>query len=209
LTKGQFSPTTPTGFKTKSSPQGTVEHPFNVGELAIGAQGTFFARAVDTNPKMMTEIMLEASRHHGTSLLEIMQNCVIFNDKIHAEFTARDTRDDNQIYLKHGEPMIFGAEKNKGLVLEKGRLKAVTIGENGYTMDDILVHDVKEADDTIHYMLARMSLPELPVAMGVIRSYETTVYESLLESQIEAAKEQSKIKSVNDLLHSGNTFEVE
>jgi 2-oxoglutarate ferredoxin oxidoreductase subunit beta len=93
--------------------------------------------------------------------------------------------------------------------MEKGRLKAVTIGENGYTLDDILVHDVKDADDTTHYMLARMSLPELPVAMGVIRSYETTVYESLLYDQISAAKEKSKIKTVNDLLHSGHTFEVE
>lgn len=93
--------------------------------------------------------------------------------------------------------------------MERGRLKAVTIGENGYTMDDILIHDVKDPDDTTHYMLSRMSLPELPVAMGVIRSYETTVYEDLLERQIEAAKERSKVKSVNDLLHSGHTFEVE
>ena len=105
--------------------------------------------------------------------------------------------------------MIFGADKNKGLILEKGRLISVTIGENGYTLDDILVHDVKDADDTIHYMLARMSLPELPVAMGIIRSYETTAYETLLEDQIAAAKAQSKIKTVNDLLHSGHTFEVE
>jgi 2-oxoglutarate ferredoxin oxidoreductase subunit beta len=209
LTKGQYSPTTPKGSVTKTSPEGTIENPFNAGELAMGAQGAFFARVVDTEPKMMREVMKAAAENKGTSVVEVLQNCIIFANQIHREITGKDVRADHQIYLKHGEPMIYGKEGNKGLVMEEGRLKAVTIGENGYTMDDILVHDIRDPDDTTHYMLTRMSLPDFPVAMGVIRSYETTVYESMLYDQIAAARERTKIKNVNDLLHSGNTFEVE
>ncbi len=209
LTKGQYSPTTPKGSVTKTSPDGTIENPFMPGELVMGAQGTFFARVVDTEPKMMREVMIKAAEHEGTSVVEVLQNCIIFANQVHKEITGKEVRDEHQIYLKHGEPMIFGKEGKKGLVMERGRLKAVTIGENGYKMEDILVHDDKDPDDTTHYMLARMALPELPVAMGVIRAWGSTVYESLLTSQIAAAKKQSKIKTVNDLLHSGNTFEVE
>jgi 2-oxoglutarate ferredoxin oxidoreductase subunit beta len=209
LTKGQYSPTTPIGSVTKTSPDGTIENPFKPGELAMGSQGSFFARAVDTEPRMMKEVLLEAARHKGTSLVEILQNCIIFANQVHKEITGKDVREDHQIYLKHGEPMIYGKERNKGLVLEKGRLKSVVIGKDGYTLDDILIHDVRDPDDTIHYMLTRMSLPELPVAMGVIRSCESTVYESLLKGQIDKSRKETKITTVNELLRSGNTFEVE
>ncbi len=209
LTKGQYSPTTPKGSVTKTSPEGTIENPFMPGELVMGAQGTFFARVVDTEPKMMREVMIKAAEHEGTSVVEVLQNCIIFANQVHKEITGKEVREEHQIYLKHGELMIFGKEGKKGLVMERGRLKAVTIGENGYKMEDILIHDDKDPDDTTHYMLARMALPELPVAMGVIRAWGSTVYESLLSGQIAAAKKQSKIKTVNDLLHSGNTFEVE
>jgi len=208
LTKGQYSPTTPLGHVTKTSPYGTIEHPFKPGELAMGAEGTFFARAVDTNPKMMKEIFIEAEKHKGTSLVEVLQNCVIFNNKTHQEITAKDVREDHQVYLKHGERMIFGKEKNKGIVLEGLKLKAVTIGEDGYTMDDILVHDAHDTDPTMAFLLARMSLPELPVAMGVIRAYKTVVYDVALEEQIEHVKANSKIKNMNDLVNSGNTFSL-
>jgi 2-oxoglutarate ferredoxin oxidoreductase subunit beta len=208
LTKGQYSPTTPLGHVTKTSPYGTIEHPFKPGELAMGAEGTFFARAVDTNPKMMKEIFIEAEKHKGTSLVEVLQNCVIFNNKIHQQITAKDVRDDHQIYLKHGEKMIFGKEKNKGLVLDGLKLKAVTIGEDGYTMDDILVHDAHDTDPTMAFLLARMSLPEMPVAMGVIRAFRTVVYDVALEEQIEHVKANSKIKNMNDLVNSGNTFSL-
>ncbi len=208
LTKGQYSPTTPLGQVTKTSPYGTIEHPFKPGELAMGAEGTFFARAVDTNPKMMKEIFIEAEKHKGTSLVEVLQNCVIFNNKIHQTITAKDVRDDHQVYLKHGEKMIFGKEKNKGLVLDGLKIKAVTIGEDGYTMDDILVHDAHDTDPTMSFLLARMSLPELPVAMGVIRAYKTVVYDHALEEQIAQVKAKSKIKNMNDLVNSGNTFSL-
>jgi 2-oxoglutarate ferredoxin oxidoreductase subunit beta len=141
--------------------------------------------------------------------VEVLQNCVIYANKVHNEIAGKEVREEHQIYLKHGEPMIYGKDRNKGLVLEKGRLKSVIIGGDGYTIDDILIHDVKDPDDTVHYMLARMALPELPVAMGVIRAFESRVYESMLVEQVEYAQENTKIKSVNDLLRSGNTFQVD
>lgn len=208
LTKGQYSPTTPHGSKTKTSPDGTIENPFIPGELAMGAQGTFFARVVDTEPKRMKEVFIEAAKHKGTSLVEILQNCVIFNNKIHQEITGKDVRDDHQIYLEHGKPMIFGKEKNKGLVLKDSRLEVRTIGENGITIDDILVHDAHRPDDAIHYMLTRMTLPELPVATGIIRSYGGNVYEEILEEQIATAKQQTRIKNMNELVNSGNVWEI-
>lgn len=209
LTKGQYSPTTPMGSVTKTSPDGTIENPFKPGELAMGSQGSFFARVVDTEPKMMKEVFIKAAEHKGTSTVEILQNCIIFANQVHKEITGREVREEHQIYLKHGEPMIYGKDNNKGLVLEKGRLKSVTIGENGFTLDDILVHDVKNPDDTIHYMLTRMSLPDLPVAMGIIRAFESQVYESMLVEQVRQARKSTRISTVNELLRSGNTFEVE
>jgi 2-oxoglutarate ferredoxin oxidoreductase subunit beta len=196
------------GQITKTSPQGTIEHPFNPGELAIGAQGTFFARVTDTNPKLMTEIMVEASKHKGTSLIEFLQNCVIFNNKTHKLITARETKDENQIHLKAGEPMIFGKERDKGIILDGTKLKVVKLGENGYTEKDLLVHDPHESDPGIHMMLAKMAPPELPAAIGVIRSVDHLTYEEQVEAIVKHEKEVSSIHTVNDLLNSGKTWEI-
>jgi 2-oxoglutarate ferredoxin oxidoreductase subunit beta len=208
LTKGQYSPTTPLGQKTKTSPHGTIEHPFKPGELVMGAEGTFFARCVDTNPKMMKEVFYETAMHKGASMVEVLQNCVIFNNATHQEITGKEFRDNNQIYLKHGEKMLFGADNEKGLVLDGLKLKVVTIGEDGYTLDDILVHDAKAEDATMHYLLSRMSLPEYPVAMGVIRAVDTMVYDVALEEQLAYEQEHNPIKNMTDLLNSGHTFEL-
>ena len=209
LTKGQYSPTTPMGSVTKRSPQGTIEHPFNPGELILGAQGTFFARAVDTNVRMMTEVMFEAARHDGTSVIEILQNCIIFADKTHAQITSKDLRDDHQIHLKNGEPMLFGTGKTKGIRLNGTRLEVVEIGKDGITEDDIMVHDQYEMDPGVHLMLAKMSPPHLPMAFGVIRSAMYPTYDDLVEEQIRYAKENSKIKNMDDLLNSGDTWDIE
>jgi len=128
LTKGQYSPTTPKGSKTKTSPQGTFEMPFNPGELVMGARGKFFARVVDTNIKMMTEVFAEAAKHKGASIVEILANCVIFNNKIHGLITSRDTKADNQIFLRAGEPMKFGKDNEKGIILNDSHLEVVKIG---------------------------------------------------------------------------------
>jgi 2-oxoglutarate ferredoxin oxidoreductase subunit beta len=208
LTKGQYSPTTPKGSITKTSPEGTIENPFQPGELTMGAQGTFFARVVDSDPKMMREVILEASKHRGTSVVEVLLNCVIFANKVHEDITGKDVRYDNQILLKHGEPMIFGKERNKGIVLMNNNLRVVTIGENGITEKDLMVHDATNADDTTHYRLVRMGLPDFPVAMGVIRAAQSTVFETLMHEQVKHARENSEIKTVDQLIHSGNVFEI-
>lgn len=208
LTKGQYSPTTPQGSVTKTSPDGSIESPFRPGELVMGAQGTFFARVVDNDVKMMREVFVEASKHKGTAVVEVLQNCVIFANQIHNEITGRDVKDDHQIYLKHGEKMIFGKNRDKGLVLSCNRFEVVEIGKNGITEDDIMVHNATDPEDTTHYMLARMTLPDYPVAMGVIRSVKNPVYETMLYDQLEERQKTSPIKNMDQLLNSGNVFEI-
>jgi len=211
LTKGQYSPTTPMGQVTKTSPQGTIEHPFNTGELVLGAQGTFFARVADNNLKMMTDVMFEAAKHDGTSLVEILQNCVIYNDKVHAGITSKDVKDDFQLHLKNGEPMVFGRNRDKGIMLQGTRLEVVTIeqdGVKGFKEEDLLIHDQYQQDPGIHLMLAKMQPPHFPVALGVIRSTMYPTFDDLVEEQISIAKQTSKIKNVDDLLNSGDTWEI-
>lgn len=208
LTKGQYSPTSKMGKVTKSSPQGTIEHPFTVGELVLGAQGTFFARIIDSNVKINSEVMLEAAKHDGTSVIEMLQNCVIFNDGTHEAITGKEHREETQLYLKHGEKMIFGKEKNKGIKLGANGLEVITIGENGNTIDDVMTHDMYRENPGIHLMLAKMKPPYFPIALGVIRSVNAPTYDQLLENQITDAKANAPIQCVDDLLNSGATWEI-
>jgi 2-oxoglutarate/2-oxoacid ferredoxin oxidoreductase subunit beta len=209
LTKGQYSPTSPRGLVTKTSPEGVIENPFTPGELVMGSQGTFFARAVDTEPKMMKEVLKAAALHKGTSVVEILQNCVIFNNHIHSQITNKETKDDNIIYLEADQPMIFGKNRDKGLMLKGSKLRVVKLGENGITEDDLLRHDPTNPDDMTHYTLVRMGLPEFPVAMGVIRSCDCNdPYDLLYEKQLQTAKDNSKIKCMDDLLNSGNVLDL-
>lgn len=208
LTKGQYSPTSQKGAVTKTSPYGTVENPFHPGELVIGAQGKFFARSIDTNIQLSTEIFIEAAKSEGTSVIEVLQNCVIFNDKTHAAITDKEFKEERQIILKHGEPMIFGKNRDKGLVLEFMKLKVVKIGEKGITENDLLVHNATENNPGIHTMLANMRYPNYPVALGVIRNVSAPTYDMAVEEQIKKVKAGSPIKNMDDLLRSGNTWEV-
>ncbi|MCF6359589.1 MAG: 2-oxoacid:ferredoxin oxidoreductase subunit beta [Cyclobacteriaceae bacterium] len=205
LTKGQFSPTTNLGQSTKSSPQGTIDNPFNPGELVLGANGHFFARATDTNAKALTAILVEAEKHRGASIIEILQNCVIFNKDIFSDYTAKDVKLDNQVHVEHGKPMIFGANSDKGLKLNGFKLEIVTIGEDGITEDDLLVHDAHEEDNTLHMMLAKL---QMPVVTGIIRSYGEDSFEMRMKKQVEEVEKNSPFKSVNDLLESGETWEI-
>jgi 2-oxoglutarate ferredoxin oxidoreductase subunit beta len=208
LTKGQYSPTTPRGSVTKTSPDGTIENAFKPGELTMGAQGTFFARVVDTEPKRMQEVLHAAAEHKGTSVVEVLQNCVIFNNQIHAEITGKHVKDDHQIYLEHGKPMIFGKERDKGLILSGNKLKVATIGKDGVTEDDILVHDALDPDDTNHYMLVNMTLPDFPVATGVIRACHCAdPYEQVMEEQLAHARKNAKIRNMSELINSGSILE--
>ena len=209
LTKGQFSPCTFRGTVTKTSPQGTYEDPFNVGELVIGAGGKFFARGVDINTPELTDICLEAKNHDGLSVVEILQNCMIFSNGIHENITGKEVRDDMQVKCVHGQPLIFGKNRDKGIVLRGNRLEIATIGENGVTEADILVHDEKEKTTGIHMMLAHMAPPEFPVAIGVIRNVDAPTYNQCLDGVIENETAKSSIKCVDDLLNSGSTWDIE
>jgi len=209
LTKGQYSPTSEKGLVTKTSPFGTVEEPFSVGEIFIGAKGKFFARTYDSNVALSTQIFVEAAKHKGTSVVEVLQNCVIFNDGIHDAVTGREVRDERTIVLKDGQPMLFGKNNDKGLVLEGLKLKVVRLGENGITEKDILVHDSHEPNPGIQYMLANMKYPDYPVALGVIRSVEGHTYEADVEEQIGNIRKTAKIRCMDDLLKSGSTWKVE
>lgn len=208
MTKGQFSPCTFRGTKTKTSPQGTYEDPFNPGELAIGAKATFFARAVDTNPKEMSDIFMEAYNHKGMSVTEVLQNCMIFSNGVHENITGKDVREDIQVKCEHGKPLIFGKDRNKGIVLRGTQLEVVTIGENGITEKDILVHDKTRQDTGIHMMLAHMMPPEFPVAIGVIRDVVAPTFNDSLDEIIANEKANSKINCVDDLLNSGTTWTI-
>lgn len=207
LTKGQYSPTSQIGIKTKSSPYGTVDKPFNPGKLALGADVSFYARVVDIETKKMTDIFIEAEKHKGTSLIEILQNCVIFNDKVFDPITNKEFKNDRQIWLEHGKPMLFGKELNKGLRFNNMQLEAVTIGENGITIDDILVHDAKSESTVIHNLLVEMDGINLPFALGVIRQIERPTFDAMVNQQIESVRNAKK--SIEQIMNAGTTWEVE
>lgn len=206
LTKGQYSPTSMRGAVTKTSPFGTIEEPFSVGELVVGAKGKFFARTIDSNVQLSTEVYKRAALHEGTSVVETLQNCVIFNDGVHKQLSDRETRDDTTIVLKQGEPMIFGKDGDKGLKLDGLKLKVVKLG-NGITEKDILVHDCEENIPGIHTMLANMRYPGYPVALGVIRCVSAPTYDISVKGQIAKVQKTSKIKNVDELMKTGSTWE--
>jgi 2-oxoglutarate ferredoxin oxidoreductase subunit beta len=210
LTKGQYSPTSDRGFVSKSSPFGTVEDPFIPAELCFGARGNFFGRAIDVDLKNTTDLMVAAAQHKGTSIVEILQNCVIFNNGIHNQISDKTFRSEKTILLKHGEKMIFGANNDKGIVAEGWNLKAVTIGQDGYTLDNILVHNATTVDSTLHLKLAMMGYEnDLPVALGVIRSVDAPTFEAEIEKQIAEVQQKKPKQTFTDfLLHSSNVWEV-
>lgn len=205
LTKGQFSPTSLVGQKTKSSPYGNTQPPFQPGELAIGAQARFFARIGGNTPKEMTDIFIQAEKFNGTSLIEVLQNCVIFNDGCYTQFTDKDIREDKQLFVEHGKPMVFGKNRDKGLVLNGLKLEVVTIGENGIEEADILVHNAKEQDPTMHQMLVRL---KFPLVTGIIRSFDDVTLEEREDALTKAVKSNSKFKKTDDLFFSGEIYEV-
>ncbi|MBP1616236.1 MAG: putative oxidoreductase [Bacteroidetes bacterium] len=209
LTKGQYSPTSSRGFVSKSSPYGTVEDPFIPAELAFGARGTFFARCIDVDLPNSVKMLVAAEKHRGTSVVEIFQNCVIFNDQIHKTISERLTREETTIQLVHGEKMLFGKNKDKGIIVDGWNLKAIVVGEDGYTIEDVLTHDAKTLDNTLHQKLALMN-PEngLPMALGVIRAVEAPTYDRSIEDQVKAIQEKRPIRKLRDLLLTGEVWEM-
>ena len=206
LTKGQYSPTSEVGKVTKSTPMGSLDFPFNPPSLALGAQATFVARTIDTEQKHLGEVLRRANGHKGTSFIEIYQNCNIFNDGAFSELTDRETKVETQLVLEHSKPMLFGPDKNQGIILEGSKLKVVKIDDK-HSIDDILIHN--ESDKNLGMLLSEATYdPKLPTPLGIIYQEEKETYDSLMEKQISEAKSKDPNPSVNDLLHSGNTWEV-
>jgi len=206
LTKGQYSPTTKQGQVTKSTPYGSLDRPFSPAKLAFGASATFIARTLDTDPKHIEEIMLAAEEHRGTSFVEVLQNCVIFNDGCHDEYTDKKTRDDHSLKLIHGEPMTFGNEIKKGIILDSLTLKIVELTDK-YTEADCLVHD--KTNEMLASLLVAMDMnPLMPKLYGVLYEVQDVIYNDQVTAQITEVKAKKGDGDFNKLLHSGDTWEV-
>lgn len=209
LTKGQYSPTSEFGKKTKSTPMGTIDYPLNPLSVAIASEATFVARSLDIDVKHLGATVQAAARHKGVSFVEVYQNCNIFNDGAFEYFTERSVRSDHMIYLEHGQPMIFGKNRDQGIRMNGAHPEVVTIGENGMTVDDLLVHDIHLKDPSVAFMLARMEYPEFPQPVGIFRAVERATYEEMMADQIEAAISKQGPGSLEKLINSGDTWVVE
>src|SRR5690349_6356905 len=209
LTKGQYSPTSEFGKKTKSTPSGTIDYPINPLSLAIASESTFVARSIDIDVKHLGAIVEAAAKHKGISFIEVYQNCNIFNYGAFDHFAERTVRSDNVLYLEHGKPMVFGKSRDKGIRMNGAHPEVVTIGENGFTENDLLVHDIYLQDPSVAFMLARMEQPDFPQPVGIFRAVERATYESMMEDQIQAAIAKSGPGSLEKLINSGDTWVVE
>ena len=208
LTKGQYSPTSEFGKKTKSTPQGSIDYPINPLCVALANEATFVARSVDVDVKHLAVVLTQAAQHKGVSFVEVFQNCNIFNDGAFKHFTEREIREERTINLEHGKPLIFGKDKNKGIRLNGLKLEVVELG-GGIGEADLLVHDIHSPEPSLAYMLARMDYPDFPVPVGVFRSVAKPTYEELLEAQVEDSITRMGPGSLEKLLHSGDTWVVD
>ncbi len=208
LTKGQYSPTSERGFVSKSSPYGTIEDPFRPAELTFGARGRFFARCVATDAPGTVGVLVAAAKHKGASVIEVLQNCVIFNDGTHQDVATKEGRLKNAIYLEHGKPMLFGENKELGLMQQGFGLKVVKLGENGITEKDILVHDAHCEDNTLHLKLALMEGPDFPIALGVIRDVDAPTYNDAVCEQIEEVKAKKTYHTFAEMLETNDIWDV-
>jgi 2-oxoglutarate ferredoxin oxidoreductase subunit beta len=208
LTKGQASPTSELGKKTKSSPAGTVDTPVQPLSIALASEASFVARSVDTHTEHLQSTLERAGQHHGSVFVEVLQNCNIFNDGAYREFTERDVRDDRMLMLEHGKPMVFGKERDKGIRLNGMHPEVVTLSENGLTEADLLVHDEEAEDPYLAYMLSRMWWPDFPVPVGVLRRVERPTHDQLLVGQIDDAVTRQGAGNLEQLLLAGETWTV-
>ncbi len=207
LTKGQYSPTSEFGKKTKTSPLGSIDYPLRPLSVAIAAEATFVARAVDVDIKHLGSVLAEAARHKGTAFVEIYQNCNIFNDGAFSYATDKGTKDDSVVYLQHGQPLVFGKERDKGIRLNGVVPEVVTLG-NGVTEDDLLFHDEKMDDSSLAFLLSRMQVPAFPEPLGIFRRVQRPTYEDLMAGQIEDARARVGSGDMAALLEGADAWDV-
>jgi 2-oxoglutarate ferredoxin oxidoreductase subunit beta len=208
LTKGQYSPTSEVGKLTKSTPYGSLDRPLNPISLALGAECTFVARSVDVYQKHLMEILKKAAAHRGTAFVEIFQNCNIFNDRAFANFTERSVRAEMNIELEHGQPILFGANRDKGLRWTGSHFEPVTLG-NGLTEKDVVVHDAHSPHPAVAFALSRLQPPDTPMPIGVYRDIDAPAMESRVWEQIQQVREKRGDGDLETLLNAGDTWEVQ
>ena len=210
LTKGQYSPTSEVGLVSPSSPDGSIDNPLKPLCMAIASESTFVARTTATNPKHMAEVLKAAAAHKGTSFVEIMQNCVIFNDGTWKDIEDRDVRDDQMLVLEEGKPLIYGKNLDMGIRLVGTKPEVVRIGEQGITIDDILIHDATNPDPSYAYLLTQLNYPEFPTPVGVLRNVNTgETYTDRLEAQLKHATATNGKGRLQDLIRGGSFWEVD
>jgi 2-oxoglutarate ferredoxin oxidoreductase subunit beta len=210
LTKGQYSPTSELGKKTKSTPLGSIDFPFTPISVALGADATFVARTIDTETHHMQMVLKRAAEHKGAAFMEIYQNCNVFNDGAFEYVTDKEAKAESQLILEHGKPLVFGKERKKGIRLAKGTLEpeVVVIGENGVTEADLIVHDEHEHTGALAFLLSRLGPPNFPTALGILRSVERPPYEQLAVEQEKAAIAKRGEGDLKKLLESGETWRI-
>jgi len=204
LTKGQYSPTSELDKVTKSTPAGSVDHPFDPITLALGAEATFAARTVDVDAKHLQEIVKRAHAHKGAAFVEILQNCNVFNDGAFDQVTDKATKADHTVVLEHGKPLVFGKNRDKGIVLKNLQPEVVTLG-NGITEADCLVHD--EHSPMLGMVLSQLRAPQYPTPIGVFRSIERRCYDQGVQAQVTSAQAKSA-PDLAALLGKGDTWVV-
>ena len=207
LTKGQYSPTSPQGKVTKSTPMGAIDNPIHPLSVAIGCDGSFVARSIDVNVKHLTSTLQRAAEHRGTSFVEVYQNCNVFNDGAWHYATNRETKADNTIELEHGKPLIFGKDRDKGIRLNGMEPEVVELGK-GITEDDLLFHDEKAPEPSLAYLLSRMRQPEFPEPIGVFRAIDAPKYDELLNQQVNQAREERGEGDLHTLFTTGDTWTI-
>jgi 2-oxoglutarate ferredoxin oxidoreductase subunit beta len=207
LTKGQFSPTSELGKKTKSSPVGSVDYPFNPLSLAIGAGATFVARSVDIFQAHLRDTLRRAAAHKGTAYIEIYQNCNIFNDKAFANLTDKETKDESALYLEHGKPLVFGKNKNRGIRMRGTQMEVIELGGE-LTADDCLVWDETQENPATAFLAAQLQPPHFPTPLGVFRDVEMPSYEERVISQLQTETDRLGVGKLEDLLKAGDTWVV-
>jgi 2-oxoglutarate/2-oxoacid ferredoxin oxidoreductase subunit beta len=207
LTKGQYSPTSPLGKVTKSTPMGSVDNPLHPISIAIGCEATFVARSIDVNIKHLGVVLRRAAEHRGTAFVEVYQNCNVFNDGAFDYATDRETKADTTLELEHGKPLIFGKNRDRGIRLNGMQPEVVELGK-GISEDDLLFHDERAEEPTLAYLLSRMRTPEFPEPIGVFRAVERPIYEERLHDQIRAARDKRGAGNLDELFSSGETWTV-
>ncbi len=207
LTKGQYSPTSPLGKVTKSSPMGAIDNPIHPLSIAIGCESTFVARSIDRNIKHLEMVLKRAAEHKGASFVEIYQNCNVFNDGAFEYATDRTLKSDTIIELEHGKPLKFGARNQKGIRLNGMEPEIVELGK-GITDDDLLFHDEKSPEPSLAYLLSRMRHPDFPEAVGVFRAVDRPKYDEELNKQVEAARAEKGPGNLAELFEAADTWSV-